>query len=73
MPKFGLASRNRTRNTNDDLQLDLFAFKTPTYENTNTDAIRTNGRDSLAGVPAEDGRGIGVNQSAANISNWRSL
>jgi hypothetical protein len=55
------------RKANDDLQLDLFALTTARisiYET--TDAIRLNGREALARIPSEDGRGTGSDTQAAH-------
>jgi hypothetical protein len=42
----------------DPNQLDLFSFTPPRFSaNENTDAVRLNGREALAGVPPEDGCG----------------
>src|SRR5580658_10900216 len=54
-----MRARARARENN-DLQLDLFGLSAPriaVYET--TDAIRLDGREALAGIPAENGRGTG--------------
>ena len=55
--KLVIGGRNRRREADDGLQLNLFEFKTAGYGT--TDTIRKDGREALAGVPAEDGRGTG--------------
>ena len=55
--KLVAAGRNRRREVSDDFQLSLFEFKPAEYGN--FDTIRTDGREALAGVPAENGRAIG--------------
>ena len=65
-------------NANDDGgQLNLFSFNQNRYDNDNTDPIRQNGGETLAGVPAEHGRGngsqgdIGGNASGGGGENGR--
>lgn len=55
--KLVVGGRGRRREAGDGLQLSLFEFKPAGYGA--TDTIRTDGREALAGVPAEDGRGTG--------------
>src|SRR5512137_1382109 len=50
------------RDRKDTHQLDLFSFRPATYET--LDAIRSDGRETLAGVSPPDGRGIGSEGSA---------
>ena len=59
-----MRARARARENN-DLQLDLFGLSAPriaVYET--TDAIRLDGREALAGIPAENGRGTGSERPA---------
>jgi hypothetical protein len=58
MQKLGACGRTRGQNGHDGLQLDLFGPESPKYENL-IDAIRLPGRETLAGVLPEDGRGSG--------------
>jgi len=45
----------RRRNPGSDSQLDLFSYQRPTDDT--TDSIRTDGRETLARTPAQDGAG----------------
>ena len=49
----------RGRTKCDPKQLDLFSLAVPRISNETADPIRLNGRETLAKIPAEDGRGIG--------------
>src|SRR5437899_3165985 len=53
----------RQRERRGDTQLELFARKGTDYEY--ADSIRPDGRETLAGVPAQDGRGTGSAGKAA--------
>ncbi len=54
----------------DPNQLDLFSFTAPRFPGyETTDAIQPNGREALAGVPAENGRGTGTEGVAARYAS----
>src|SRR5882762_9630270 len=55
--------RARSNDRNEELQLDLFGSRIPTNDAFN--AIRLPGRETLEGVPAEDGRGTGEERELA--------
>src|SRR5436309_3254996 len=53
----------RQKGQSGDIQQELFARKGTDYEY--TDSIRPDGRETLAGVPAQDGRGTGSARQVA--------
>ena len=72
--KLVAGGRGRRRENGGFLQLSLFEFKRE--EHGNTDAIRTDGRTALAGIPAPDGSGTGGDRTVAVKlcfrNKWRS-
>jgi len=61
--KWVAGGRIRSRVETGSLQLSLFDFKGEAHGD--VDAIRTNGRAALAGIPAQDGGGIGGDRTVA--------
>ena len=66
MPKLATGGRTRaqSRNGGEDLQLNLFGLTPPIYET--TDAIRFDGRETLAGVSSENGREYSTENACNN-------